>query len=84
MVLKIKNVAPDLVRHFLWSFTLTLPGKISVNSEDSEQNDFATQHRLQGFEKVCFEIVNRHDKAHMRGCEHLPGYAEGHGYAGKV
>lgn len=79
-----KCAAPNDAAHFLWNFNFTLPGKVSVDSENGKQNDFPKQHWLQGFEEVGFEVIDGDDKAHMRRREHLSGNAEGHSHTCKI
>lgn len=75
-----------MVQHlfFYAIMPFSIPRAICIRRENCQQNDFPEQHRLQRFEKVCFEVVNRDDKAHMRRRKHLSGNAKGHCDTGKI
>ena len=63
---------------------LILPREVGIYGKNRQQHNLAYKHGLQRFEKVCFEVVNRDDKAHMRRRKHLSGNAEGHSDTGKI
>ena len=62
----------------------SLPGKIGIDAENGQQHNFQNKHGFEGLEEICLKIIKRDDKAHMGRCQHLPGYAEGHSYAGQI
>ena len=65
-------------------YILILPREVGIYGKNRQQHNLAYKHRLQRFEEVCFEVVNRDDKAHMRRRKHLSGNAEGHSDTGKI
>lgn len=65
-------------------FGENLPGKIGVNAEDCQQDDFDEEDLFQCGEKIGLKVVQRYYQAHVCGRQHLPGYAKGHGHAGQV